>query len=374
MSEKETILLVDDSPTILSILKEMLKGNGFDLLTASSGKEALTIAEEQPPDLILLDIVMPDIDGLDTCRQFKSHKQLSKIPILFLSSFGDVQNKMKGFEAGGLDYINKPVQREELIARVKIHLELKHLQEELYQKIEDKERLIHVLCHDISNPLTCISVWAELILGMNGIGENVNLSNKIQRILLSAQQAAEIIDHVREMEKLSRQKNSLQMGPVSVKEVISSALLIFENQLKNKDITFRCNPALEELETEIFAEKISFTTNVFNNLFSNSIKFSYPNSVITFIVEEKEEKVHLVLKDEGIGIPSDLLENIFNPGTSTSRSGTSGEEGSGFGMPLVKKYMDYYGGDILISSHPKEAFPGQHGTEVQLILKNGKRI
>ncbi len=374
MSEKETILLVDDSPTILSILKEMLKGNGFDLLTASSGKEALTIAEKQPPDLILLDIVMPEIDGLDTCRQFKSHEQLSKIPILFLSSFEDIQNKMKGFEAGGLDYINKPVQREELIARVKIHLELKRLQEELYQKIEDKERLIHVLCHDISNPLTCISVWAELILGMNEIEKNLNLSNRIQRILESAQQASEIIDHVREMERLSKQKNSLKLGPVSVKEVISNALLIFENQLKNKDITFKCFPALEELETEILAEKISFTTNVFNNLFSNSIKFSYPNSVITFIVEEKEEKVHLVLKDEGIGIPGDLLENIFNPGTSTSRSGTSGEEGSGFGMPLVKKYMDYYRGDILISSHPQESFPHQHGTEVQLILKSGKRI
>jgi len=176
------------------------------------------------------------------------------------------------------------------------------------------------------------------------------------------------------MERLSRQKNRLQLGPVSVKEVISNALLIFENQLKKKDIAFKCFPALEELETEIFAEKISFTTNVFNNLFSNSIKFSYPDSVITFIVEEKEEKVHLVLKDQGIGIPGDLLENIFNPGTSTSRSGTSGEEGSGFGMPLVKKYMDYYEGDIIISSHPKEVSPDHHGTEVQLILKNGKKI
>jgi DNA-binding response OmpR family regulator len=374
MSGKETILLVDDSPTILSILKEMLKGNGFDLLTASSGKEALTIAKKHPPDLILLDIVMPEIDGVDTCRQFKSHEPLSKIPILFLSSFEDVRNKIKGFEAGGLDYINKPVQREELIARVKIHLELKRLQEALYRKIEDKERLIHVLCHDISNPLTCISVWAELILEMDGIGENVNLSNKIQRILLSAQQVTEIIDHVREMERLSRQKNRLQLGPVSVKEVISNALLIFENQLKNKDIAFRCFPALEELESEIIAEKISFTTNVFNNLLSNSIKFSYPSSVITFIVEEKEEKVHLVLKDQGIGIPGDLLENIFNPGTSTSRPGTSGEEGSGFGMPLVKKYMDYYEGDIIISSHPKEVSPDLHGTEIQLILKNGKKI
>lgn len=373
MSEKHTILLVDDSPTILSILKEMLQGNGFDLITAPGGKEALEIGEKQSPDLILLDTEMPEMDGIETCRRFKSHEKLSKIPILFLSPFEDVQNKIKGFEAGGLDYINKPVQREELIARLKIHLELKRLQEELYRKIEDKERLIHVLCHDISNPLTSISGWAQMILMMKGIEGNLILKKRIQRILKSAQQASDIIEHVREIEKLAKQKKSLRLESVSLKEVIRSAILIFENQLKTKNITFKCFPALDELGTEIFAEKISFTTNVFSNLFSNSIKFSHPNSVITIIVEEEEEKVRLVLKDEGIGIPSRLLENIFNPGTSTSRSGTSGENGSGFGMPLVKKYMDFYEGDILISSNPEEEFPQQHGTEIQLILKNGKR-
>jgi signal transduction histidine kinase len=212
-----------------------------------------------------------------------------------------------------------------------------------------------------------------MILMMKGIEGNLVLKKRIQRILKSAQQTSDIIGHVREIEKLAKQKKILQLEPVSLKEVIRSAILIFENQLKTKRITFKCFPALDELETEIFAEKISFTTDVFSNLFSNSIKFSHPNSVITLIVAEEEEKVRLVLKDEGIGIPRRLLKNIFNPGTLTSRSGTSGENGSGFGMPLVKKYMDFYEGDILISSNPEEEFPQQHGTKIQLILKNGKR-
>jgi len=318
---------------------------------------------------------MPEMDGLETCRQLKSDEQLSRIPVLFLSSFEDVRDKIKGFAAGGLDYINKPVQREELIARVKIHLELKLLQEQLYRKIEDKERLIHILCHDISNPLSCIMGWADMILHDIEKGNRSKLEKGPQRILHSAQQASDIIDHVREMEILTaKEKKKLNLEPVSLKEVVGSALVIFENRLKEKNISFKCFPPLDELETEVIAEKTSFTANVFNNLFSNTIKFSYPGSIITLLINEKGKNgyVRLVLKDEGIGIPRDLLENIFNPAAPASRAGTSGEKGNGFGMPLVKKYMDDYGGEIRIDSKPIEEFPQFHGTEIQLILKNGK--
>lgn len=371
--KKQTILIVDDSPTILSILKVMLKGNGFNIRTASSGEEALAKAAKSPPDILLLDIEMPGIDGFETCRQFKTNEELAKIPIIFLSSFEDVGKKVKAFRTGGVDYISKPVQREELIARVETHLELKRLQEQLYRQITDTERLIHILCHDVSNPLTCITGWAELLVNDGTLGENKQLGYRMKRILQSAQQAADIIDHVREMERVAQQKEELSLEPVSIKEVIDSALVIFENRLKDKNITFECFPGLSGLDTWIIAEKISFTTNVFHNLFSNTIKFSYPGSVITLIIDEKDEEVHLTLKDQGIGIPGNLLENIFNPGESTSRPGTSGEEGSGFGMPLVKRYMDYYGGRILISSRSEAEFPGQHGTEIHLFLKNGKQ-
>lgn len=375
MTEKQTILLVDDSRTILSILKEMLQGNNFHLLTASSGKEALTAAEKHPPDLILLDIEMPEMDGLQTCRKLKAHdnEQLANIPVLFLSSFEDVANKIKGFEAGGLDYINKPVRREELIARVKIHLELKHLQEQLYRRIEERERLIHILCHDISNPLSSIMGWADMLSNDMIVSENPPLEKGLQRILHSAQQTSDIIDHVRAMEiQRTKHNNKLKLEPVSLKGVVHSALVVFENQLKEKNITFECVPPLDKLETKIIAEKTSFTANVFSNLFSNAIKFSYPGSVITLRVEEDGD-VRLVLGDQGIGIPGNLMENIFNPVKSMSRIGTSGEKGNGFGMPLVKKYMDKYGGKILIDSKPLEKFPQQHGTEIQLILKNGKK-
>ncbi|MCK5059069.1 MAG: hybrid sensor histidine kinase/response regulator [Candidatus Aminicenantes bacterium] len=373
MEKKQTILIVDDSPTIRSILQMILKGNGFTIKTASNGSEALMEAEKSPPDLLLLDIEMPGIDGFETCRRFRSSKTLSKIPILFLSSFDDVGKKVKAFQAGGVDYISKPVQKEELVARVETHLELKRLQEELYKKINDTERLIHILCHDVSNPLTCITGWAEMLVLDNRIEKDKQLSYRMKRILQSSHQASDIIDHVREMEKLSRQKKALQLEPVSVKEVIENALVIFENRMKEKKITFECVPDLAGLETRILAEKISFTTNVFHNLFSNTLKFSYPGSVISLFIDENEKEVHLTLKDKGIGIPGNLLENIFTPDASTSRPGTSGEDGSGFGMPLMKQYMDYYGGSIMISSKPEAEFPQQHGTEFQLTLKNGQQ-
>lgn len=372
MGKKQTILIVDDSPTILSILKVMLKGNSFIIDTASTGEEALAEAVKNPPDILLLDIEMPGMDGFETCRRFKNHEKLAKIPILFLSSFDDVSKKVNAFRAGGVDYISKPVQREELIARLETHLVLKRLQEQLYRQISDTERLIHILCHDVSNPLTTITGWAEMIAHDHAAEENKKLAYRVKRILQSAHQAADIIDHVREIETLTKQKKELRLVPVPVKEAVESALIIFENRLKEKNITFECIPALKNLETTIIAEKISFTTNVFHNLFSNTIKFSHPGSVITLTIDETDYEVHLTLRDEGIGIPGNLLENIFNPGLSTSRPGTAGEEGSGFGMPLVKQYMDYYGGSIMISSKSEEEFPDRHGTEIQLTLKNGK--
>ena len=223
MEKKQTILIVDDSPTIRSILQMILKGNGFTIKTASNGSEALMEAEKSPPDLLLLDIEMPGIDGFETCRRFRSSKTLSKIPILFLSSFDDVGKKVKAFQAGGVDYISKPVQKEELVARVETHLELKRLQEELYKKINDTERLIHILCHDVSNPLTCITGWAEMLVLDNRIEKDKQLSYRMKRILQSALQASDIIDHVREMEKLSKQKKVLRLEPVPVKEVVESA-------------------------------------------------------------------------------------------------------------------------------------------------------
>ncbi|MCK4764904.1 MAG: hybrid sensor histidine kinase/response regulator [Candidatus Aminicenantes bacterium] len=371
---KQVILIVDDSPTILSILKEMLKGNDFAVRTARSGEEALEKAAKAPPDLILLDIEMPGIDGFETCRRFKKDKKLFRTPILFLSSFEDVTKKVSAFKAGGVDYISKPVQRAELAARLKTHLKLKRLQGQLYREIADKEHLIHILCHDVSNPLTCIEGWIEIALENEIIKQNKDLESKMRRISQSSQQAVDIIEHVKEMEALSRQKKELQLEPVAIEDVIGSALIIFENRLKDKNITFKCDPPLNNVSAKVLAEKVSFTSSVFNNLFSNTIKFSYPGSVITLLIEEKEKEVHLILKDEGIGIPAAYLEAIFDPGSSVSRTGTAGENGSGFGMPLVKKYMDRYGGQIIIRSRPEEEFPQRHGTEIILILKNAGKL
>ena len=127
--------------------------------------------------------------------------------------------KVKAFQAGGVDYISKPVQKEELIARVETHLQLKRLQEELYKKINDTERLIHILCHDVSNPLTCITGWIEMLALDDRIRQDKQLSYRIKRIMQSAHQASDIIDHVREIEKLTKQKKELRLEPVSVKEV-----------------------------------------------------------------------------------------------------------------------------------------------------------
>jgi len=145
MSDKATILVVDDSLVNLAALNEILEQQGFDVLLANTGQRALTVAKENRPDLILLDVVMSGWDGYETCRQIKSESKLSNIPILFISGLGDTQNKIKAFQSGGVDYVSKPFQNDELFARVKTHIELSKLRNNLEKEVENQTAQVRSL-------------------------------------------------------------------------------------------------------------------------------------------------------------------------------------------------------------------------------------
>ncbi len=374
-TKNQDILIVDDSSTNLCILTLMLKRNGISSRTAVSGEEALTMARKQQPALVLLDIEMPGIDGFETCRRFKADDELEHIPILFISSFQEAGKKVQAFRAGGVDYINKPVQEEELVARIETQLQMKRLQEQMLLEIAEKKQLINILCHDVANPLSCISGWAELLSMDSKLKLDGKVANRVNRILQASNQAADVITHAREMERLSGHEKELFFEPIKVTDIVTSTLAVFKKQLLEKNIVFRCIPELPGLKISILAERISFSANVFNNIFSNAIKFSSPGSVITLFVDEKtgSDMVRLILEDEGIGIPQAHIQNIFNAGRTNSRAGTNGEKGSGFGLPLAKKYMEAYNGSISIKSRSKEEFPGRSGTTITLELKKAQR-
>src|SRR5436305_1505101 len=152
----ETILIVDDTPANLGVLVETLGGAGYQLMVAEDGEEALAQTECTVPDLILLDVMMPKIDGFETCRRLKARASTSDVPVLFMTALNETADKMKAFGTGGVDYITKPIEHEEALARVRTHLTLRRLRRELEQQLAAKARFMDIARHDLRNPLCLI--------------------------------------------------------------------------------------------------------------------------------------------------------------------------------------------------------------------------
>ncbi|MFD2532303.1 ATP-binding response regulator [Gracilimonas halophila] len=171
------ILIVDDTPANLRLLSHVLSKNGYNFLEASNGKEAVQIAKEHEPDLILLDIMMPDMNGYEVIKEIKSDKLIQDFLIIFLSSLTDTDDKVEGFKSGGVDYITKPFQKEETLARINTHLKIRFLQKQLNERIkvlrqreielsrlnQKKDDLVRMVSHDIKNPLTGIIGLVKLM-------------------------------------------------------------------------------------------------------------------------------------------------------------------------------------------------------------------
>ncbi|MCP4219587.1 MAG: GHKL domain-containing protein, partial [bacterium] len=308
----------------------------------------------------------------ETCEILKADNATAHIPIIFYSSKFDVESKIKCFEVGGQDFLHKPVQKEELIAHISTHIALQQLQANLRQEVENKIKLIRILSHDISNPLTAIACYADIIMAALKRNDFKDLPDKIKRIQKSARQIREIIEQVRKMEALKSNKIEIDLKPVYLQWVFRDLYEAYEEKLKKKNLSLEFSPPLEKLDVGVMADRVSLYSNILSNLLSNAVKFSFPGKTINMAVKESIHSVTITIKDEGIGIPEEMLERIFSMSVATSRNGTAGEKGTGFGMPIVKSYVELYGGHLRISSKCKDESPVDHGTEIKLVLKKAK--
>ena len=163
IARQETILIVDDTPANLDVLFDYLDMVGFTVLTAEDGMDALERAQRMLPDLILLDVMMPGIDGFETCRRLKSSDRTKDIPVIFVSALNDVENRVRGFEAGGVDYVTKPFQYREVLARITAHLTIGNLQKTLQARNQELDAFARTVAHDLQSPLNRIVGFAEIL-------------------------------------------------------------------------------------------------------------------------------------------------------------------------------------------------------------------
>jgi CheY-like chemotaxis protein/anti-sigma regulatory factor (Ser/Thr protein kinase) len=357
---KATILIVDDNPNNVQLLKAVMNMRGFDVLVAKNGIHALETVKTDLPDLILLDIMMPEMDGFEACQKLKECPSTKNIPIIFLTAKSHIDDIMKGFELGAVDYITKPFSSNELVARVEIHLKLKFSQETVIRQRNELREMVQILCHDLSNPLGAVISSFELSeYDPSYLDQNKHL------ILSYVRRQYEIIGLVRELRSIAEDKSVFNLIPVDVTKAVNESIETLQYQMTRKNI--KAVVSLEE-NTYVLAEKVSLINSVLNNLLTNAIKFSYPDSVITVASQKKDGKVLISISDKGMGIPGDLKNKIYAIDRRNTRFGTMGEKGTGFGMPLVKKFVTEYGGDIEITSKDENEHPHDHGTLITLSL------
>jgi two-component system sensor histidine kinase/response regulator len=357
--EKPTILVVDDTPESLAIAVNCLQTD-YHVKVARSGARALQVAASVPhPDLVLLDIMMPEMDGYEVCRVFKANPDLAHIPVIFLSAKSETDDVIHAFSVGAADYVSKPFWLEELQARVRTHLEIKRAQDVIRQKNEEQREMLHMLCHDLANPFTnIISVLDVVGDDEAAIGEYVPLLRS------SARSGIEVIDLVRLMRAV--EEKPLPLGPVDLARVVAESLGTLTSQIREKDVRMDTDvPA----GTVVLAERVSLGNSVLNNLLTNAIKFSHPGGTVELTAVPAEGMVRITVRDHGVGMPPSLLADLFDVRKTTSRPGTSGEKGTGFGMPLMRKLVTVYGGSIEVASKEQAEGVSDHGTEVLVVLR-----
>ena len=349
---KQVILIVDDQTTNLKILSSVLSRK-YSLSLANSGPNALKYLEDNKPDLILLDVMMPEMDGYEVCSIIKQNEQIKDIPIIFLTAKTDIEDVVKGFDCGAVDYITKPFNITELLVRVRNHIYLQQTRkmlkltnDELKKLNHEKDRFFSVIAHDLRGPLAGFSQLSEMLVSEI---RNNNLS-MIERYALAMQQSSsvtlELLQNLMEWARSQTEELTISPSHQPLKGIVDNSIDLLLNEAKNKSISINNNI---NGQISIYADKEMMGV-VIRNLLSNAIKFSHQGNQVTVEANQDNKEIILSVSDNGIGMDETLISNLFRLDKNTRRKGTAKEPSSGLGLILCKEFIERQGGRIWVES------------------------
>ena len=350
---KTNILVVDDSVFDLELVDWILQEKNYNTIVANNGSEALEIVKTLSPDLILLDIMLPDINGFEVCKMIKSIDNLKDVPVIFFTSLSNIEDIVKGFEAGAVDYVTKPFNKDELLVRIQNHLELIsskrkiELQaQELRQANSLKDKMFSVISHDLRSPVGSIKLALDFI--SSGLMKpNDDLYNDtINDLVKTTDEAYVLLENLLAWAK--SQSNTIKVIPevLDLKLLVQSVAGLLRLASENKKIIIE-NRIADGIEA--FAD-MQMTHSILRNLLSNALKFTAENGSIEISAVEKESEVEISVKDSGVGISETSLKRVFDQDQPLRTFGTNNEPGSGLGLVLCKDFVERNGGKISVKS------------------------
>ncbi len=358
--EKYTVLIVDDMPENIQVLSSILYQQSVNIAIAQSGQEALHIVEKKAPDLILLDVMMPGMNGFTVCEQLKGNAETRHIPIIFLTARAQPDDVVKGFECGAVDYITKPFNPTELLSRVFTHLELKRARDIIStqnQLLSEQNRILNevnagkdkffsIIAHDLRNPFNALLSLTALLKDELFRYSMDDIERFINRIHQASERTYVLLENLLEWSRSQTGRMQYVPQKAYLKILVDESIRPMEQHVRSKNIAVSVNiPG----NLDVCAD-VKMLSTIIRNLVSNAVKFTPSGGSVTIQGSSTDDAVLLRVRDTGVGIKSEHLDQLFRIDVHHSCLGTAEERGSGLGLILCKEFAEKHGGSIHVES------------------------
>lgn len=357
------ILIVDDEERNVKLLRAMITAKKYRTATAANGAEALRIVQETPPDLILLDVMMPGLNGFEVCARLKQSEATKTIPVIMVTALTEKEHRIKAMESGADDFLSKPVDQTELAVRVKSLLRIKSYHDELlvsYREIADqnakleelekvRDGLAHMIIHDLRNPLTAISTFLQLTQ-MEKEGLKESHQEKLDRCQFFCQELEAMIQNLLDISKMEEGKLELKPEITDLRGLIQGVMGRFAPAIAEREI---CLESAISQDLPAFTLDPSLIKRVIVNLVDNAIRYTPRQGTVTVGVDFAPENggLHLAVKDSGRGLSPEYHQKIFNKFEQVNMEKEGYRAGSsGLGLTFCKMAVEAHGGKIWVES------------------------
>jgi two-component system sensor histidine kinase/response regulator len=348
LKDRRILIVADDRSKVLS-LSDILSPEGYQVAHVTSGAAALDYDPRFEPDLILLDVGLPGPNVFEVCRALKNAHGGTGAPIIFITSRSDPQDVVEGLAAGGVDYLSKPFRRQEILARIRVHLLNRLRLELLNQDDMAKNRLLCMAAHDLRNPLVSIRALAHLL--RTGTGGEVSATQRdlLDTVYDASQSMLDLVSELLDVSVLEAGELKLTLAPTSLALLVAASVRLNNATAAEKGSSIVWQPGPLPPALALDEPKIR---QVLNNLLGNAIKFSPPGSTITVESELTAKHCSIAIRDQGPGIPESERTRLFKDFSRTSVKPTGGESSTGLGLSICYKIMQAHAGSIRADNAP----------------------
>jgi len=351
---KGKVLIVDDEEPNITLLTAWLAPEGYEVVAARSGPEALEVVKAERPDIVLLDVMMPNMDGFEVCRRLKEQDETKFLPVVLVTALSDREDRIRGIEAGADDFLSKPIDEGELKARVRSLIKMKGLHDRLEKSYRDlkeleqtKDTLVQMIIHDLRTPLTGISGFIDLCRRVTSSGDREKALSYLDKASRECNRMIMLINNLLDIERMEEKRFPVKFSEQNVVEIVSGAVAPFKDQAESRgqkiEEHYPDSPVVAVVDPSLI-ERITA------NLLSNAVKYTPSGGRISVSLDKRDACFELTVSDTGPGIPPEYHSRIFEKFGQAQMRMDGVKHDTGLGLAFCKLATKAHGGDIGLES------------------------